>query len=137
MLNALIRDRDIIPPERSIDVDFDDFMADEMGTAAAVFALVGEPMTDDARAAMADYLAGHQRGRLGRVATSAGDVRFRRARPADPIRTVHRAVLVVAPTSGLSRFVEQRDDICAQLRRIRMLADQAYRDLIATAHDAE
>jgi hypothetical protein len=71
MLNALIRDRDVIPPERSIDVRFDDFMADEMGTAAEVFALAGEPMTDDARAAMAEYLAGHRRGRLGRVATSA------------------------------------------------------------------
>ncbi|WSE57903.1 sulfotransferase [Mycolicibacterium sp. ND9-15] len=70
MLNALIRDRGAIPPERSIDVRFDDFMADEIGTAAAVFALAGEPMTDDARAAMAEYLAGHQRGRLGRVVTS-------------------------------------------------------------------
>ena len=28
------------------------------------------PMTDEVRAAMADYLAGHQRGRLGRIATS-------------------------------------------------------------------
>jgi hypothetical protein len=27
-------------------------------------------VTDDARSAMADYLAGHQRGRLGRVVTS-------------------------------------------------------------------
>ncbi|WP_371412913.1 sulfotransferase [Mycolicibacterium sp. GF69] len=70
MLNALIRDRDAIAPERSIDVRFDDFMADEMATAAAIFALADEPMTDDARAAMAEYLAGHQRGRLGRVATS-------------------------------------------------------------------
>lgn len=71
MLNSLIRDREVIPAERSIDVRFDDFMADEMGTAAEIFALAGEPLTDDARAAMGDYLAGHQRGRLGRVATSA------------------------------------------------------------------
>ncbi|KUH89029.1 hypothetical protein AU187_17015 [Mycobacterium sp. IS-1556] len=71
MLNALIRDRDAIGPQRSIDVRFDDFMADEIGTAASVYELAGEPLTDEARAAMVDYLTGHQRGRLGRVATSA------------------------------------------------------------------
>jgi hypothetical protein len=70
MLAALARDRHVIAPERSIDVSFDGFMADEMGVAEQVFGLVGEPVTDDARSAMADYLAGHQRGRLGRVVTS-------------------------------------------------------------------
>jgi hypothetical protein len=34
------------------------------------FTVWSEPVTDDARAAMTDYLAGHQRGRLGRVVTS-------------------------------------------------------------------
>ncbi len=70
MLGALARDRDVIAPERSIDVSFDHFMADELGVAERVFGLVGEPVTDDARTAMADYLAGHRRGRLGRVVTS-------------------------------------------------------------------
>jgi hypothetical protein len=70
MLGALARDRDVIAPERSIDVSFDDFMADELGVAERVYGLVGEPVTDEARTAMADYLAGHQRGRLGRVVTS-------------------------------------------------------------------
>jgi hypothetical protein len=71
MLGALVRDRDIIAAERSIDVRFDDFMADELGVAEQVCDLAGETLTDDARAAMANYLAGHQRGRLGRVAISA------------------------------------------------------------------
>jgi hypothetical protein len=70
MLGALARDRDVIASERSIDVSFDDFMADELGVAERVYGLVGDPVTDDARTAMADYLAGHQRGRLGRVVTS-------------------------------------------------------------------
>jgi hypothetical protein len=70
MLAALARDRDVIAKQRSIDVSFDDFMADELGVAERVFGLVGEPVTDDARTAMADYLAGHQRGRLGRVVTT-------------------------------------------------------------------
>jgi hypothetical protein len=35
-----------------------------------VYALAGEPFTEQARSAIADYLAGHQRGRLGNVETS-------------------------------------------------------------------
>ena len=45
-------------------------MADEFGVAERVYGLVGEPVTDDARTAMSEYLAGHQRGRLGRVVTT-------------------------------------------------------------------
>jgi hypothetical protein len=70
MLNALVRDRDVIAPQRSIDITFDDFMADELGVAQRVYGLIGEPFTDDARAAIVGYLAGHQRGRLGKVVTS-------------------------------------------------------------------
>ncbi len=70
MLGALVRDRDTIPPERSIDVRFDEFMADEHAVAAQVYRQAGEQLDDDARAAIADYLAGHQRGRHGTVATS-------------------------------------------------------------------
>ncbi|WP_276021211.1 sulfotransferase family protein [Mycobacterium barrassiae] len=71
MLNGLVRDRDVLPPERSIDIRFDDFMADEIGVAAMIYELAGETLTGEAKSAIADYLAGHQRGRLGRVATSA------------------------------------------------------------------
>jgi hypothetical protein len=71
MLNALVRDRGVVPPERSIDVRFDDFMSDEMGVAKSIYELAGEPLANDARSAIENYLAGHQRGRLGRIATSA------------------------------------------------------------------
>jgi len=71
MLNALVRDRAVVPPERSMDVRFDDFMADEMGVASSIYELAGEPLTDEARQSIQAYLAGHQRGRLGRIATSA------------------------------------------------------------------
>ncbi|KQH81305.1 hypothetical protein AO501_06885 [Mycobacterium gordonae] len=70
MLNALVRDRDVIGPDRSVDVRFGDFMADELGVAERLYALADEPFTDAARAAISGYLAGHQRGRLGTVATS-------------------------------------------------------------------
>jgi hypothetical protein len=70
MLCALVRERDMIGPERSLDIRFDDFMASELGVVEQVYALAGEALTDEARSAMADYINGHQRGRLGRVATS-------------------------------------------------------------------
>ena len=68
---ALVHHRDVIPSERSTDVRFDDFMADELGIAERVYDLAGEPLTNATRTAMADYLQGHQRGRLGQIATSA------------------------------------------------------------------
>ena len=71
MLNALVRDRDLIPPERSVDVHFDEFMAGELDTAERIYELAGEPGTAASRAAMIGYLDNHQRGRLGRIATSA------------------------------------------------------------------
>jgi hypothetical protein len=71
MLDALVDDRDVIPPDRSIDVRFDDFMADELGVAERVYGLAEEPLTSAARTAMTDYLTGHRRGRLGQIATSA------------------------------------------------------------------
>jgi hypothetical protein len=70
MLNALVRDRDTIGPDRSIDVRFDHFMLDEILVAEWVHALAGEPFTEQARGAIADYLSSHQRGRLGTVETS-------------------------------------------------------------------
>ena len=71
MLDALVRDRDLIPPERSVDVRFEEFMADELGAVERIYELAGEPLTGAARAAMVDYLDNHQRGRLGMIATSA------------------------------------------------------------------
>ncbi|MBY0389858.1 MAG: sulfotransferase [Mycobacterium pseudokansasii] len=70
MLTALVRDRDTVGPRRSIDIRFDDFMADELGVAAQAYALAGEPFDEPARTAFTGYLAGHRRGRLGHVETS-------------------------------------------------------------------
>lgn len=67
MLTALMKDRDAIPAERSIDVRFDEFMADDLATTERIYALAGEPVTPEAARAMADYLAGHRRGRLGTI----------------------------------------------------------------------
>jgi hypothetical protein len=74
MLAACVRDRASLPADRSLDVRFDDFMADNLATARRVLTLAGEPVTPDVEAAMADYLAGHQRGRLGRIDYRPEDV---------------------------------------------------------------
>ena len=71
LLGECVRHRDIIPADRSVDIRFDDFMADELGTAERLFALAGEPFDEPVRSAITGYLDGHRRGRLGRVATSA------------------------------------------------------------------
>jgi hypothetical protein len=70
LLESCVRDRAVIPADRSVDIRFDDFMSDELGTAERLYALAGEPFDGPARTAITDYLTAHRRGRLGRVATS-------------------------------------------------------------------
>ncbi|KQW53886.1 hypothetical protein ASC77_04725 [Nocardioides sp. Root1257] len=74
MLTSLVRDREVVPAERSVDVRFDEFMADDLATAERVYELAGEPVTGEAAAAMAAYMAGHERGRLGTIDYRAEDV---------------------------------------------------------------
>ncbi|MGO4256257.1 sulfotransferase family protein [Marmoricola sp. RAF53] len=74
MLGTLMTDRDLLPADTSADVRFDDFMADDLGTAQAVYALAGEPVTAAAATAMAAYLAEHQRDRHGRIDYRAADI---------------------------------------------------------------
>ncbi len=74
MLDACGRDRHLLDPERSVDVRFDEFMADDLATARRIYELAGQPLTPEAETAMADYLAGHERGRLGRIEYHPGDV---------------------------------------------------------------
>lgn len=71
LLGACVRDRDVIPAERSADIAFDDFMADEIGTAERVYRVAGEPLTEESRSALGRYLEVHRRGRHGRIHTSA------------------------------------------------------------------
>ena len=74
MLDACLRDRDVLPAERSLDIRFDDFMADDLATARRVLALADHPLTIDVDAAMRTYLDTHPRGRLGRIDYRAADV---------------------------------------------------------------
>ena len=74
LFSGCVRDREVLPPGQSIDVRFTDFMADEQGTLSAIYALADQPFGDDVRAAMADFIAEHPRGRYGEVIYDLADV---------------------------------------------------------------
>jgi hypothetical protein len=74
LFSGCLRDRDVLPEGQSIDVRFSDFMADEQGTLSEIYALADQPFGDDVRAAMADFIAEHPRGRYGEVIYDLADV---------------------------------------------------------------
>lgn len=74
MLRACDHDRGLLPPEQSVDVSFDEFMADDISMVRRIYELAGHPFDDDTRAAMDAYMTGHPRGRLGPVEYHASDV---------------------------------------------------------------
>jgi hypothetical protein len=85
LLDASLRDREVLPPQRSVDVLFHEYMADETGTLERVYECAGMELTDQARAEVAAYQRAHPRGKEGRVAydlrrdfsTTPGELRSR------------------------------------------------------------
>ena len=67
MLEAGMRDRDLLPADRSIDVRFDEFMADDIATVERIYAVADQPFDAGVRAAMERFLDDHPRGRHGGV----------------------------------------------------------------------
>lgn len=67
MLRACVRDRELLPAERSIDVLFDEFMADDVAMVERIYTLADQPFTAEVRAAMEAFMQTHPRGRHGGV----------------------------------------------------------------------
>jgi hypothetical protein len=67
LLTDCARDRHLLPDDRTIDVGFDEFMADDVAMVERVYALAGQPFDERARGAMEAYMADHPRGRHGGV----------------------------------------------------------------------
>ena len=67
MLKACVRDYAALPAEQVVDVTFDEFMADDFGTVAKIYALAGQPFEGTAEKAIRDYADSHPRGRFGQV----------------------------------------------------------------------
>src|SRR5690242_126143 len=61
LLHACARDRDLLPLERSIDVRFDEFMADDIAMVERIYALNELPMTNKARRELEAFLAANRR----------------------------------------------------------------------------
>jgi hypothetical protein len=67
MLRRCADEREALPAERSIDVRFDEFMADDLAMVGRVYELAGQPLDERALAAMTAFVAEHPRGRHGTV----------------------------------------------------------------------
>ena len=67
MLRACVRDRAAWSAAQSLDVFFHEFMVDEIGTVERIHALAGSGLPAQARADIEGFLAGHPRGKEGRV----------------------------------------------------------------------
>ena len=65
MLHACVDERDVLPADQSIDVRFDEFMADDVAMVERIYRVAGQAMTPEARAAMDSFMADHPRGRHG------------------------------------------------------------------------
>lgn len=67
LLSASVRDRHLLPDDRTVDVLFHEFMADDVGTVERIYTVAGLAMTDEARSQIQGHLDDHARGRHGRV----------------------------------------------------------------------
>ncbi len=67
LLDASLRDRGLLPAGRTVDVFFDEYMADEMGTLERIYAAAGIELNDHARSEIDAYQAAHPRGHAGQV----------------------------------------------------------------------
>lgn len=74
LLTGCLRDRDVLPAAQSVDVRFEDFMADEDGTVAAIYELAGQPLDTRAKDAMTQFCVAHPRGRYGAVDYQPADL---------------------------------------------------------------
>ena len=67
LLEASVRDRHLLPSERTADVLFHDLMSDDVGTVERIHETAGLETTNEARSQIAAYIAAHPRGKDGQV----------------------------------------------------------------------
>ena len=73
LLRACVDDHDRLPPERTVDVNFRDFMRDDIATVRRIYDVAGQPFTPDAEHAMRAFMRDHPRGKYGRVEYDLAD----------------------------------------------------------------
>jgi hypothetical protein len=73
MLRRCADERDVLPADRTIDVHFDEFMADDLAMVGRVYELAGQPLDARAKKSMASFMAAHPRGLHGAVTYDLSD----------------------------------------------------------------
>ncbi|WP_102419353.1 sulfotransferase [Mycobacterium sp. 4858] len=67
LLSACVRDRDLVPAERSVDINFHQLNAGEMAVLERLYQCGGVELTPKVRARFQKYLDGNPRGKHGRI----------------------------------------------------------------------
>ena len=67
MLRKSAAEHDALPAQQTVDVHFDEFMADDLAVVQRVYEVAGQPLDEAARTAMAAFMAEHPRGRFGTI----------------------------------------------------------------------
>ncbi|MGO8824585.1 MAG: sulfotransferase family protein [Acidimicrobiales bacterium] len=67
LLRAAVRDAHLIAPEQRVDVEFSEFIADDLAMATRILGAAGLEVTDQANGELMAYLAGNPRDKEGRV----------------------------------------------------------------------
>jgi hypothetical protein len=67
LLRACVRDRPLWPEAQSVDVPFEQFMADDMAVVRQVRAKAGLPETEQANREVAEFIESHPRGKHGQI----------------------------------------------------------------------
>ena len=67
LLQACVRDRDLLPADRTIDVLFHEFMADDVAMVEQIYARNDRALTPEARAQLDAFMAANPRGKHGRL----------------------------------------------------------------------
>jgi hypothetical protein len=67
LLRAAVRDARLIPAEQRVDVEFGEFMADDLAMATKILGVAGLDLTGRARSELVTYLAGNPRAKEGRM----------------------------------------------------------------------
>jgi hypothetical protein len=67
LLEASVRDRSLLPVDRTHDVLFHEFVADDLAAVERIYEVAGLEMTPQARAQIRAYRDTHQRGKEGQV----------------------------------------------------------------------
>jgi hypothetical protein len=67
LLRACVRDRELLPADRTIDVLFHEFMADDVGMVERIYERNGLAMTPESRTQLDNFMVANPRGKHGRV----------------------------------------------------------------------